>query len=102
APALVVAYTDDVESVSRELGLLPADEGSNVALLRPYDPVVWDRNEVEDELRYVAPSQTAIDCLTGNGRMPAEGEALIEWMVANESRWRLESLASVLTAGAKS
>lgn len=95
APALVVAYTDDVESVSRELGLLPADEGSNVALLRPYDPVVWDRNEVEDELRYVAPSQTAIDCLTGNGRMPAEGEALIEWMVANESQWRLESLASL-------
>ncbi len=95
APALVVAYTDDVESVSRELDLLPADEGSNVALLRPYDPVVWDRNEVEDELRYVAPSQTAIDCLTGNGRMPAEGEALIEWMVANESQWRLESLASL-------
>jgi hypothetical protein len=95
APALLIAYTDDVGGVSRELGLLPADEGSNVMLLRPYDSVVWDRNEFADGLRYVAPSQVAIDCLTGNGRMPAEGEALIEWMVANESKWRLESLASL-------
>lgn len=95
APALVVAYTDDVDSVSRELRLLPADEGGNVVLLSPYDPVVWDRNESGDGLRYVAPSQIAIDCLTGNGRMPAEGEALIEWMVANESQWRLDSLASL-------
>ncbi|MEX0753946.1 MAG: helix-turn-helix domain-containing protein [Actinomycetota bacterium] len=102
APALVVVYTDDVESVSRELGLLPADEGANVALLRPYDSVVWDRNASEDKLRYVAPSQVAIDCLTGNGRMPAEGEALIEWMVANESRWRLDSLASLSSGAATS
>lgn len=99
APALIVAYADDADTASRELGLLPADEGSNVALLRPYDAVVWDRNESDDGLRYVAPSQVAIDCLTGNGRMPAEGEALIEWMVANESEWRVESLAT-LPAGA--
>lgn len=95
APALVVAFTDDVDIVSRELRLLPADEGGNVVLLSPYDPVVWDRNQSGDGLRYVAPSQTAIDCLTGNGRMPAEGEALIEWMLANESKWRLGSLASL-------
>ncbi|MGQ0668291.1 MAG: hypothetical protein ACT4PO_01220 [Actinomycetota bacterium] len=95
APALLVAYAEDIDALSRELGLLPADEGANVALLRPYDSVVWDRNEFKDGLRYVAPSQVAIDCLTGNGRMPAEGEALIEWMVTNESLWRLESLASL-------
>lgn len=102
APALVLAYTDDVDDVRRELRLLPADEGSNVAFLRPYDSVVWDRNDTRDGLRYVAPSQIAIDCLTGNGRMPAEGEALIEWMVANESQWRLESLASLRAGAAKS
>jgi hypothetical protein len=87
--------------VSRALELLPADEGSNVALLRPYDTVVWDRTTVDDGLRYVAPSQIAIDCLTGNGRMPAEGQALIQWMVENESLWRLPSLASVSPAKAK-
>ena len=30
--------------------------------------------------RYVAPSQAVVDCLTGTGRMPAEGEAVLEWM----------------------
>jgi len=41
---------------------------------------------------YVADSQVAADCLTGTGRMPAEGQALLEWMLANESRWRIDNL----------
>jgi hypothetical protein len=76
----------------------PADEGANVALLRPFDPLVFERESIEDGLRYAAPSQTAVDCLTGNGRMPAEGEALIEWMETHEDAWRalsLEALESV-------
>ncbi|MEX0650988.1 MAG: hypothetical protein WD186_03065 [Actinomycetota bacterium] len=95
APALLLAYCDDADILGAELGLLPADEGSNVALLRPYDAVVWDRSTLDDGLRYVALSQVAIDCLTGNGRMPAEGEALIDRMVQTESQWRLPSLADV-------
>lgn len=102
APTLLVAYSDDVDSVSGALDLLPADEGSNVVLLRPYDTVVWDRSVVDDGLRYVAPSQAAIDSLTGNGRMPAEGDALIDWMVENESQWRLPSLETVHPVKAKS
>ncbi len=46
---------------------------------------------------YVAPSQTAVDCLTGNGRMPSEGEAVIEWMANNEAKWRKASLGDALT-----
>ena len=99
-PAMLVAYSDDVDRVSRALDLLPADEGSNVALLRPSDTVVWDRSSVDDGLLYVAPSQSAIDCLTGNGRMPAEGEGLMTWMIENESRWRLPSIATVRPAKA--
>lgn len=34
----------------------------------------------------VSVAQLATDCLTG--RMPAEGEALMEWMAADEDRWR--------------
>ena len=30
--------------------------------------------------------------LMGNGRMPAEGEALLAWMLANEMEWRETSL----------
>jgi hypothetical protein len=102
APALLVAYSDDIDGVSQALDLLPTDEGSNVALMRPYEAVVWDRNTVDDGVRYVAPSQIAIDCLTGNGRMPAEGEALIHWIVENEWQWRLPSLANVGPASAES
>jgi len=34
----------------------------------------------------------AKDCMTGNGRMPAEGEALLSWMAHHEDDWRATSL----------
>ncbi len=92
APALLMAYSNDIGAVAEELGLLPADEGANVVLLRAFDPIVWERSSEESGIRYVAPSQAAADCLTGNGRMPAEGEALITWLTENEPRWRLPSI----------
>ncbi len=94
-PALLCVYTENVNALADALELIPTDEGANVALLRPFDPVVWQRTEEQNGVRYAAPSQAAIDCLTGNGRMPAEGEALLEWMLANEQQWRLDSLADV-------
>jgi hypothetical protein len=99
APALLTAYTDNTDVLARDLGLLPADEGANVALLDPYDAVVWARSTIEGGLRWASPSQVAVDCLTGNGRMPSEGEALISWMVKNEDRWRLGSLAEIRQLG---
>lgn len=92
APALLLAYCDDPSTVGKTLGLLPAVEGSNVALLRPYDSAVWERTVQESGIEYVAPSQTVVDCLTGTGRMPAEGEAVLAWMLEDESRWRLPSI----------
>jgi hypothetical protein len=92
APALLLAYCDDPASVARELHLLPADEGANVVLLAPFDPVVWEQSTSDGVLRYAAASQVAADCLTGTGRMPAEGEAVLEWMQENESSWRSQSL----------
>jgi DNA-binding transcriptional ArsR family regulator len=91
APALFLAYCPDPVALGGELDLLPSDEGANVALLRPYDPVVFVRCEREEELSYVSPSQAAVDCLTGSGRMPAEGEALLDWIEAEEG-WRTTSL----------
>jgi hypothetical protein len=95
APALLTVYCDDGSAVANALDLIPADQGANVVLLRPFDPIVWERTEEEYGVRYVAPSQAAVDCLTGNGRMPAEGEALIQWLLANEPTWRLDSLSEV-------
>lgn len=95
APALLAVYCEDGNAVANALGLIPADQGANVVLLRPFDPIVWERTEEEYGVQYVAPSQAAVDCLTGNGRMPAEGEALIQWLLANERTWRLDSLAEL-------
>ena len=95
APALLTVYCDDGNAVANALDLIPADQGANVVLLRPFDPIVWERTDEENGVRYVAPSQATVDCLTGNGRMPAEGEALIQWLLANEPNWRLNSLDEV-------
>lgn len=95
APALLIAYSNEAETVASTLGLLPADEGANVILLRAFDPVVWERTSEDAGIRYVACSQAAVDCLTGTGRMPAEGEALIAWMAENEASWRLSSLGGL-------
>lgn len=95
APALLTVYCDDGDAVANALDLIPADQGANVVLLRPFDPIVWERTDEENGVRYVAPSQAAVDCLTGNGRMPAEGEALMQWLLGNEPTWRLDSLAEV-------
>jgi len=92
APALLVAYCDDPQAVADALGLLPADEAPNVALLKPFDAIVWEGLITDMELSYVAPSQVVADCLTGTGRMPSEGEAVLGWMTENESRWRLSAL----------
>src|ERR1035437_91361 len=100
APALLIAYCNEIEEVAKSLGLLPAGEGANVVLLRAFDPVVWERGTEDAGLRNVAPSQIAVDCLTGTGRMPAEGEALIAWMAENESRWRLSSITDLRSSQA--
>ena len=95
APAFLTLYCDDATAVADELRLLPADAGANVALLRPFDPIVWTRTERDGDLVYAAVSQVAVDCLTGNGRMPAEGEALLGWMAEDESRWRATALDEI-------
>ena len=96
APSMLVVYCEDVAATAERLGLLPADEGANVTLLRPYDDVAWLRASTVDGIDYAAPSQVVVDCLTGNGRMPAEGEALLTWMAADEDQWRAPSLAQLV------
>ena len=94
APALLAVYCENVDALARDLDLLPTGQGADVVLLRPFDPVVWERTDEQDGVRYVAPSQAAVDCLTGTGRMPAEGDALVIWMLENEASWRRERLAA--------
>lgn len=88
AAAGAVVYADDPAEVSETLGLLPADSGANVVLAQPYGDAAFTRSWTADGVTYVSVAQLAADCLTGMGRMPAEGEALVEWMAANVNRWR--------------
>ncbi len=89
APARQAAiYTDDIARAAERLRLRPTDTGANVVLAEPYDPVVFDRSTIRDELRIVAASQLAVDLLTGPGRDPSEGDELLDWMRRNEDAWR--------------
>jgi hypothetical protein len=105
-PALLLLYADSEPTrLVDSAGLLPADSGANVVIATPYDRVVIERQypitaPLPARVPLVAVSQIALDCMTGNGRMPQEGAALLEWMAENQDQWRLESLSNVPMPGA--
>lgn len=81
-------YAEDALRLAERLGLVPADTVGNVFLLEPFDDVVFARTTDDAGIGYVAPSQAAVDCLTGPDRMPEEGRAVLAWMERNERAWR--------------
>ncbi len=94
APETVVVYTDDPERLADTVRLRPTRTGGNVVTALPYDPIVFDRTWERDGVVFASLAQVAIDCLTGFQRMPAEGEALVEWMQRRAPRWQAPSLAA--------
>ena len=92
----LVLYTMNPRKLASQLSLLEVDSGADTVLIRPENRVALQRAEPADGIWYAAPSQTAIDCLSGSGRMPAEGEALIEWMQANETAWRRQEIGDLI------
>jgi len=90
APAGLVVYTARPDQLATLLDLLPADQGADVFLVVPADDGVFTGSTVSNENRWVAPSQVVVDCLGGWGRMPQEGEAVLEWMIEDESTWRTQ------------
>lgn len=84
-------YVSSIQEASEQWELRPNAAAPNVILLEP--KTVGDApfvNAVRSQAGYpvAAPPQVAADLLNGPGREPAEGEYLIEWMRANEERWR--------------
>jgi len=94
APEIAIVYADDPERIADTLRLRQVRNGGNVVIARPYDQIVFERTTTTDNITYVSPVQASIDCLTGPGRMPAEGEALINWMANKTSRWQAPSLTN--------
>jgi hypothetical protein len=92
APEIAVVYTDDPERLADSLRLRPTRTGGNVVTALPYDFIVYERTWERDDLLFASVTQIAIDCLTGFGRMPAEGDALLAWMRQRAPRWQSSSL----------
>ena len=90
-PRLATIYAADPNEAIERLGLRLADTGANVLIGQPFDSVVFDRTESDAGVTYARVTQVAADLMTGPGRGPAEGGALIEWMESNEETWRLPS-----------
>jgi hypothetical protein len=87
-PRLAMLYVQNTAEAIARLGLRPVDSGANVLLAATDYEVVFDRPQQIGGLRAAAKSQIAADLLTAPGRGPAEAQALIEWMSANEQAWR--------------
>lgn len=89
---VAILYTPDPDRLAQAGRLLPTTRGANVVLAVPYDPVVFEATDDSGAVTYVSTAQLALDSLTGNARMPAEGEAILGWMRTNERRWRIRAL----------
>lgn len=96
APTLLVLYTMNPRELASEMDLLPAEAGADTVLIRPDNNSAFGGAQRDGGIAWAAPSQIAIDCLGGSGRMPSEGEALIAWMRENEGRWRYQSIRELL------
>lgn len=94
APARsAMIYTADAHRAAEAWDLRPVDAGANVMLAEPESDVVFTRTlnaTTDGQYTIAAPTQVAVDLLTGPGRSPSEAEELIDWMARNEGSWRLD------------
>jgi hypothetical protein len=88
APRLATVYVNNIDLSAMELRLRPAETGANVILAEPFDRVVFERTWQQEGVTYAGLSQVAVDLLTGPGRGPSIGEALLQWMQQHENDWR--------------
>jgi hypothetical protein len=87
-PRLAMLYANVAADLVGTLGLRTVEGGANVLIAETDYDVVFDRTVEADGLRFVAPSQAAVDLLTAPGRGPAEGQALLDWMDTHEADWQ--------------
>lgn len=86
-----------IEETAKDLGLLRTDQalnpslrGADVIVMQPSTDLPMLRPQIISGVNCVAYSQLVLDCLSGPGRMPAEGEAVLSWMQDNMTAWRIE------------
>ncbi len=92
APTVAIVYCEDPEGIAEVTRLREVRIGGNVILARPYSRIVFGRTWRRADPVNASLVQVVVDCLTGPGRMPSEGEALLDWMRSNAPRWQAPSL----------
>lgn len=85
---LLSIYVEHRTAVAEALGLVEADAGVNVVLLEPEDPAVLEGRVADGGVFRSTLPRVVADLLSGPGRSPAEGEALMAWMSENPDVWR--------------
>ena len=97
APEVAVVFAQDPERIADTMRLRPVRNGGNVVTALPYDPIVFERTWKQEDIVYASLAQIAMDCTTGFGRMPAEADALLDWMRRRAPRWQAPSLTVAAT-----
>jgi hypothetical protein len=85
---LGVLYARDAEALAATLDARPASGTANLLVIDPADDAPFARTSQRDGLRIASLAQIAVDLLSGPGRNPEEGLALLEWMRRDEPEWR--------------
>jgi DNA-binding MarR family transcriptional regulator len=99
APTQLLMYVEDATAMRQYGRLLPTDRLPDVVLLEPEDDAQLAASRTIGEIQHVELSQLVLDCLGGNGRLPEEGQAVLEWMQAHESEWRVPQLPVLTPEG---
>jgi len=87
-PRVAMIYADDIAVLAERLEMRRVDRGANVLLAANRDEIALLRAQSVNGVLMAAPSQVAVDLLTGPGRSPSEGQALLDWMERHEPEWR--------------
>ncbi len=90
-PSLLTIYSLQANKLAEHLDLIEVDEGMDVVTIPPRNEFLFIGSKLDDGVRYVAATQAVIDCLSGPGRMPAEGEALLEWLQQDAPNWQFKT-----------
>lgn len=85
---LGVIYALDADALAAALDARPTSGTANLLVIDPTDDAPFTRTSQRDGLRIASLAQIAVDLLSGPGRNPEEGLALLEWMRRNEPEWR--------------
>lgn len=81
-------YAKDLGDLVNKLGLREVESGANVQIAATEYDSVFRGTAQMDGISVVALPQIAVDLLSGPGRNPIEGKAILDWMSTNEISWR--------------